>query len=127
VAGAQLDFYLNQTRLLGAWLTHSGRFARVIETAEALDALVDEQDCRWVSGMVAHITALAYVHLDDFDKSYEWAIKAATIWGSLLPSDRAGATTRHDLRSFELWKGPRRPKLSHLQNQISKWTLIRVC
>ncbi|RYP35742.1 hypothetical protein DL767_003687 [Monosporascus sp. MG133] len=108
MAGAQLDFYLNQIRLLGTWLTHSGRSARVIESAEALDALVDEEDCRWVSGMVANIIAQAYAQLDDFDKSYAWATKAATTWGSLFPSDQAEATRtalQARLQAFQALKG----------------------
>lgn len=92
MAGARLDSAMVQVRLFASWLTHSGKSARVIEGADALDADIAVEDCRWLKGMISHVKSLAYAQLEDFDKSLAWATQAAMAWGDSFPVDRSEAT-----------------------------------
>ncbi|KAB5522808.1 tetratricopeptide repeat protein [Coniochaeta sp. 2T2.1] len=89
MAGLTLDSYMTQLRLLATWLTHSGKAGRVIEGATALDALLGEEDCRLLKGMVRNILAQAYAQLEDFDSSETWALRGVTTFGEFFPAGRA--------------------------------------
>jgi len=93
VAGATLESYLSQVRLLATWLAHSGKSAMVVEGASGLDSLIREEDCRWLKGTINHILAQAYAQLQDFKKSETSATIAVATLGELFPSDRAEATS----------------------------------
>lgn len=91
-SGTKLLVFINQIKLLGTWLTRSGKSARVIETARGLDSHIEVEDSRWMKGMIAHNLSLAYAQLEDFDEAHSWGTKAETIWGSWFHTDRAEAT-----------------------------------